>query len=80
MLKVCKRKRDETGGKLWRTAKAVLGKLDAEILLQGETRPSSDPAKELNCMMSSMAALAEKALLAIDGTLSRFSVPLFEAT
>ncbi|KAJ1520003.1 hypothetical protein ONE63_004234 [Megalurothrips usitatus] len=62
VLKASKRKRNEAGGKLWKTSKAVLGKWDDEIIFQGEIKRDHDSSERLASLLSPMASIVEEAL------------------
>lgn len=65
-VKSSKRKKDESGVKLWKNAKAVLSKLDAEVVIQQELKGHA-MSEELRSVLLSMACPLSEALSSLDG-------------
>ncbi|XP_034230833.1 uncharacterized protein LOC117639359 isoform X2 [Thrips palmi] len=71
-VKASKRRRDDSEANVWRVAKAVLGKIDAEVLIQQELE--GDPvSEELSSVLLSMASSLSSTLSSLDGGERRLS-------
>lgn len=71
-VKASKRKKDESGVKSWKTARAVLSKLDAEVVINQEIERHT-MSEEVRSMISSMASPVSEALLSLNGCQKQLS-------
>lgn len=66
-LQVSKRKKNELGGKQWKTSRAVLGKLDSEVIMNVEAGGLSGSCDQIKAIVSSMTPIVEKAIVLLSG-------------